>query len=49
MDGGGGLSPDITFGCGVYEADLITRSIPDETAILSDGPTMICAAKSGFA
>ena len=31
---------------GVYEADLVTRSILDETAIPSDGPIMICAERS---
>ena len=39
----------IKLGYGVYEADLTTRSILDETAIWSDGPIMTCAARSVFA
>ena len=34
---------ELNSGYGVYEADLIARSIPDETAIPSDGPILICA------
>ena len=28
---------------GMYEADLVTRSIPDEAATPSDGPITRCA------
>ena len=36
-------STAIEPGYGVYDIDLITRSVPDKTVIPSDGPTMICA------
>ena len=37
---------ELNWEYGAYEADLITHSILDETAILSDGPIMICAERS---
>ena len=40
---------ELNSGYGVYVADLITGSIPDETAILSDGPIMIRTERSAFA
>ena len=40
---------ELNSGCGVYEADSITRPIPDETAIPSNGPIMICAVRFVFA
>ena len=38
----GSTAVELNSEYGVWEADLITRSIPDETAILSNGPIMIC-------
>ena len=40
---------ELNSGYGVYKAEPITRSIPDETVVPSDGPITICAARSSFA
>ena len=37
---------ELNSGYGVYEADLVTCSVTDETAVPSDGPIMICAERS---
>ena len=39
----------IQFRNGIDSADAITSSIPDETAIPSDSPIMICTERSNFA